>query len=664
METAIKNRVQSLKNKQLEESNKKYENYALHDIDPFLSKKRKTSYDRFTTKKKSSKGNNDEEEFFIGIKQGASSFVVDPLHEDWEKERVPREDGREWPDGFEGEGGYFEGKWRTEEDERRRILEEDVNYQFLTFVAGAANTIVEQLYEEGDVASAVRRQQAFLRQQQIALEEVKATTKQVATDVNNLNAEIRNRRDNRKKLRNALVAADRHIQSLSWYSQNYEDERDHEIQLIRKGKIFNQYTKTPFLTDDIMKQIKSSLLEAADFELKKGLLIEDKEEISLLNNIEDVLKKLKEEPTSGNRHLQLSKTLIDLWFFRDDISKYNKFKVELEPIQKEIKRKQYLLFQVAAKGPILKEIEVNQENTLKAEFQLLLRYYDVIFYFDKFDILSIDPHDIYEIPVLETAIKTRRDFDAQYFKDIYNKYGGKVFKVDSPIDIEISDYYTTEFRTVFEDISLKVSKDKKLQKQVVGGPYVLELKIFREWIKPQIEELQRDIQHLEEQLRISKERLTRLRTGKPTFQDLEQPYRHRRQWVEAPEHSGIIRIKPIVVSGIDDAFKMVQRWTSYGKKVGVEFMQHDSQIRGDFARLVSIKMSYQIMRFPKQYLQLGLRKISIQDEYDVVQRLKTGYQIIPKGDNNSEFEAKIISQSEQNQQDNLLKDRRDFFCLY
>ena len=194
----------------------------------------------------------------------------------------------------------------------------------------------------------------------------------------------------------------------------------------------------------------------------------------------------------------------------------------------------------------------------------------------------------------------------------------------------------TRYQSEKKEQQIKLlNKDKKLQKQGVGVPYVLEFKIFREWIKPQIEELQRDIQHLEEQLRISKERLTRLRTGKPTFQDLEQPYRHRRQWVEAPEHSGIIRIKPIVVSGIDDAFKMVQRWTSYGKKVGVEFMQHDSQIRGDFARLVSIKMSYQIMRFPKQYLQLGLRKISIQDEYDVVQRLKTGYQIIPKGDNNS-----------------------------
>ncbi|KKL63767.1 hypothetical protein LCGC14_2171800, partial [marine sediment metagenome] len=70
-------------------------------------------------------GSSDDVNLLIGIKRGQSSFDIDKLKKKRkDKQKIPREDGRDWPESFgKDEGGYYEETWRTEEEARREILE-------------------------------------------------------------------------------------------------------------------------------------------------------------------------------------------------------------------------------------------------------------------------------------------------------------------------------------------------------------------------------------------------------------------------------------------------------------------------------------------------------------------------------------------------------------
>ncbi len=77
-------------------------------------------------------GSSDDVNLLIGIKRGQSSFDIDKLKKKRkDKQKIPREDGRDWPDPLgKDEGGYYEEKWRTEEEARREILESHPDYPF------------------------------------------------------------------------------------------------------------------------------------------------------------------------------------------------------------------------------------------------------------------------------------------------------------------------------------------------------------------------------------------------------------------------------------------------------------------------------------------------------------------------------------------------------
>ncbi len=667
----IKKSVQRLTNKDLKTSNYVYQ---LHDLDPFENDRPKRPHpgSHISRKKQcQDDGKQVTSSLLIGLNRGESSFTVDPLHEDWgEEQSVPREDGREWPEGFEGEGGHYEGTWRTEEEHRRQLLEKDKNYQFLILVAGSANTVVEQLYEEGDISAAVRRQQSLLTQQRIALEEVRASTKEVAGDVQNLTVELERLRGQRKQLRNVLVESDRLIQAFAFVTDTYEQEMTDRRQIRRKANVFSKYTDTVVITDEEMASIKDTLIEAANHEIRMEHA--EEEEDVLLQSLTDAVVDV-ESGEKEDVHLNLAEAFINLWFFRDDSDSYARFKASSLPSGGNAIRRTYMLTQLESGGPLESEIRNAIQLTEAAEMAMLKRFYDVLFFLDQGGVLAIDPRDIYltrPLAVTPQEENVPLAFDPAMFKTLYTKYGGTLFRRPGDPTIQTEEYRTSEFRAIYEDIVAKSLEDADLKhrlERVRAGPYFDELKVYREWIRPKIPELDKDIDLVSDQLTTSRARLSRLRSGQATFRDVEQPYRHRRQWVEAPEHSGIVRIKPIVVQAIDRAFKWVQRETAYGTTIDVDFMQYDTEIRGDFATLVAIEMSIAVMRFPKQYLQLGLRAFSQKDRYDTVQRLITGYKIsrdttldVP------EYRAKTLSRDQRNAAFGthpMLRDQREFLVF-
>jgi len=110
-------------------------------------------------------------------------------------------------------------------------------------------------------------------------------------------------------------------------------------------------------------------------------------------------------------------------------------------------------------------------------------------------------------------------------------------------------------------------------------------------------------------------RKTNLLLGIIDFPDESNtPYEHRLAWITRPENSGIIRIKPIVVSGITNAYQKLKDhvdWMSKIKEEDYEKFQHQDEMRGYFASLVATEMSAISLSFPKQYRQLGERKYTI-----------------------------------------------------
>ncbi len=127
----------------------------------------------------------------------------------------------------------------------------------------------------------------------------------------------------------------------------------------------------------------------------------------------------------------------------------------------------------------------------------------------------------------------------------------------------------------------------------------------------------------------TRERIDKMLRGEAVVRAAPRaPYHHRRGWVEQPEHSGVVRMRPIVVQSIGAAWGRVQRLApNIAEVVDIEFAQHDPQMRVDFAELVSVEMAIVAQRFPKQYIQLGQRAHTMVDMLNVMNRFRRNYSL-------------------------------------
>ena len=118
--------------------------------------------------------------------------------------------------------------------------------------------------------------------------------------------------------------------------------------------------------------------------------------------------------------------------------------------------------------------------------------------------------------------------------------------------------------------------------------------------------------------------------GKPQLVEVaELPYEHRALYATQAFATGHVRLKPIVVWAIGQAWTLVRSYTPFGQfdGVDVEFMQHDETVSGDFATIVASKMAGAKMRFPQQYLQLGLKELNREEEMSAMARFKSRYRV-------------------------------------
>jgi hypothetical protein len=91
--------------------------------------------------------------------------------------------------------------------------------------------------------------------------------------------------------------------------------------------------------------------------------------------------------------------------------------------------------------------------------------------------------------------------------------------------------------------------------------------------------------------------------------EIEYPYRQKPSWVLNPRHSGLVELKPIVVSAISDARKMlhthVDPYIPSGNlklsEVDFEALQNLDLVSTSLAKLVATCMQFPSINFPEQY---------------------------------------------------------------
>ncbi|KKK65793.1 hypothetical protein LCGC14_2970560, partial [marine sediment metagenome] len=204
----------------------------------------------------------------IGLREGESRFVVDPLHQRWQRDQgVPREDGRPWPPGQVGEGGAYEREWRNDYEESQRLLEEHPDYVFLTLVAGHANMLVKHLFDEDALQASLLALAEQRQRQQVEAEEVRASTRDAAQQARDARADLGAAERRLGDMRTARAAADPVIVVLTQDSVAYQREAREFLRVQRQAAIAGAYTAGVARSEDTLRPVRKQLEAAMRAEL-------------------------------------------------------------------------------------------------------------------------------------------------------------------------------------------------------------------------------------------------------------------------------------------------------------------------------------------------------------------------------------------------------------
>lgn len=640
------------------------------------------SYSSWSPKRKTTddcdpnNNNNNNNIDVIGVKAGESTFKVPGIYEDWSKrkKRVPREDGTPWPPE-EGEGGYYEPEWRSEEDRRRDILEGNPDYKFLRLVAGATGLDVTVLYEEEDLAGIFRREQGLLEAQRAGIRQTTLSIEQLDADVRDLRADLETLRERRETMGNTLVGSERYATTLAEAEISYDDTEKSIGSLNRMTTIVEVYLTVPSggtFTQDTMSTARNQLLSETRYQLGSlaaQRLIEEGEEYTDMMKREGTEVKTDEfsEPSVGRTTLTPQTfseygilTKLRLLSDSDNLQGITRTLVELPMVRGSyattylnyvnsqrnlVILREYMEGELRAQ--LVFDIQEAQNKIATEKTELLRAFYDVLYFLYQNEIFAIALTDVLRIVGVPPATSAvRRLFVEGEAQNSYEKYGGTAFLQPQDPQVDITAFYTTGFNKILKERKppeppVVVSAEEATPSlRLYAGPFVKQMKIFNAWLSDRIDKLDDDIREVEVELESSTRRLSNLRRGEITFPDVQPPYRHRRRWVELPENSGIVRMKPIVVTAISQAFNWVKQFTPYGKMVDENFMQRDEAINTDFANLVALQMNVPLTIFPVTYRSPTIQDTVTLQKRNVGTRLQKNYRV--KRDREGKYRAEFL----------------------
>jgi hypothetical protein len=693
---SITKKLRAMSNREMKEKSQMFDRYELQNLDPFINHPSVDSDENsdYMSIQSHHIEINDRPVLAtknIGLKRGQTTFDVDGIKEYNESEpRLQREDGRKWEsDDPKDEGGYFEADWRDEESKRQEILERDPNYTFVSLVAGNCNAQVRDMYDESDIYSIFRREQALLNQQKVAIEETRTSIKQLNSDIDSINRDLSGLNDSEDSVLSAISGLDQIISSFEYKLLNYLDYKANKTEVDLKESILKFYiSKQSFSPNDALG-IYDQILDVAKIIKRR----EPKLEISIDSIEEYKSESNPENDTLGSYVYDLLDRILDIWT-KENLGdeKYEDFSQYFLPRKATESQSDFQRRIETAYATRRLNIERNQIPHLAEEKQqtgsdldevrndFFSQFKVVIYYLYEKGLISITKSDIYRElsvtnpsgiyipdvpPILEfseikkkpvvfskdqqVAVLLRKDLNNASLEILYDKYGGIAFLKKGERGVPIEELYTSQFSGVVKGIQQSLSRDEQSKLSGLGPntrwgieTYSTVLRYYRYFLQQKHESISSKLLELGSELRTDKKRLSKLRNGEIDFKDLPQPYKHRRDWIELPQHSGIAKVKSIFTSALGNATNQVKQRTDFGRDFPDELLQFDETIRDEFSLLVAIHIALISLRMPKQYLQLGLKQYTVIDQVSSVNRLKNVYSLISYRDTDGDIKQKFV----------------------
>jgi hypothetical protein len=125
------------------------------------------------------------------------------------------------------------------------------------------------------------------------------------------------------------------------------------------------------------------------------------------------------------------------------------------------------------------------------------------------------------------------------------------------------------------------------------------------------------------------EKIKNMRVSNFSIQDIDYPPKNNRAWVELPEHSGVINMKPLLVAGIAKAYDVLNTGLDLkSQKVSFETLQRNEH-KTKFAELVAGYMSLIQKKNPNKYDNIKLLEYTKTDIRNLLNRFKKIYKKQP-----------------------------------
>jgi hypothetical protein len=590
-----------------------------------------------------------ERNMLIGIKEGESSFEVESLAGKTQLRQ----------DGIYNNSKRFDESYVTEYNRRVDALQNDPNYKFMVLLAGLCGTEVEQLYDlpEPNFENQLQQYVSFSQKAQIEtnnlkledlekiLKKYKDELQEVTENIQNLQSIFENERlileeDARfvdpTNPKNTHKLDDPNIFDMLWtfrfVSQNLKSSPQSVKSIIEKScdnaefktKLWTQFRRryvdsyTTVRDDDIkLDLISQQALNNAP--VNKNHDISKVSSVLELNSfyksVRDYLKNLIPHFIIVNNaiHVQtlLSEQNLDPTSL---LSTEKEYSLGLEPSTASVsdlsaiyilKTTPKLVKQAFLRSQLLNS--ANMIQILRSSFELLFmpQSYNVVLELINpavqgdtifSDDLMWADFFVFIIHLYlynhggSNHIVQKRNPNFEYDSKTADQSGSMTYDfLKSHLDY-IEKELTKE-RTVRTDLSQKVDKIKKLIDSRINSEVTIK---------------------------------------RPSY-----PYTASPQWSVNPINTGIVRIKPVFVSGIAEAYSFVKQFSKVGKSplLDIELLQKDPEVNIIFAKLVSVLIATTKVIFPKEYRlertmsQLNIvKRNSIQklDMYKIVKDRVTG----------------------------------------
>ncbi len=694
----VNHALTALTNSEIEKSNDFYhKTYGKSsELDPFMYQ---SSNDISSDEKSDDESANDynlsnnKKRPKISIKRGEFQFEVKNLRNRTKEKGIQREDGLPYDPLAEDEGGFFEDKWREEQYERQKILQRDPNYKFIQLIAGFSNADVEVLYEEQDLISIFRRERAISQQQKIAIDEIKINRENIKDDINRLTKEIKKLRGNIIESKDKIILIDllNNENPKSYFKLFNLLEEKNSYEIIKEiREIVEKLSGQTLGFSDLELNDKKKFLSDYNFIVNKFKLTKNKTVKKLIEELENRLSKPIKKKIIKPKHVKELFKFIALIVYLQ----YNK--LTIKDISDEDEDEDLIDFYNINNDKYIDSIKSKIESSEIIFFDRLL---SIIRFIDKNEnLLRVTPTDFYQASNNELL---KADMFQRYrYENILKSYGEYIYintskNFKEKKEFKILSYYTTQYIYIKDEVDAyinikrneiisqleqiqkkseripqtdkfkqrtltnlqsKLTTEKERIDSFIEGKFVsvftVILLTYKFYLVTELNKNIKNENNYRKYLERSEERLNKLSTGEIEFHDLPKvAYTHRRGWVESPENSGVVKLKPIVVSSIEVAFVFIKTKIDWTSKIELEELQQNEGIRSSFSLLVALEMAKIVLRFPKQYLQLKLREFTLKDKIDAASTIKNHFTSF-YNQNTKKNEIKFLTSNEKRQSNN------------